>query len=138
MDFVRGEILFDPLFEYPDGDGVKCKKLLLVVNKNHCSPEDVVTIPAKRNIRNYPYKDGCNEPESVFYFSKQIGFYRATSVIQFISIIGKPCGWYEEMIKKKRIDRLNKYTTPDELGRIINCLKRVKDDIPEEYYDLIF
>lgn len=138
MDFVRGEILYDPLFVYPDGDGVPCDKPLLVVNKKHTFPEDVVTIPAKTNVRDYPYQDGCNQVEGEFYFAKQLGFYKPNTVVQLLSINGKPCGFYEEMIEKKRIDRLKKYTTQDELGRILNCLKRVKDDIPVELQDLVF
>ncbi len=137
MDFKRGEILFDPNFVYPDG-GTPCDKILLVVNKKHTSPEDVIIIPAKTNIRNYPYKPNCNEVEKEFYFDKQIGFYKQNTVIQLYQIDSRPCAVIEDLITKKRIDRLNKFTVTEEINRILNCLKSIKDDIPLYIHDLVF
>lgn len=139
MDFRRGEILFDPNFTYPDG-GTPCDKLLLIINKNHSSPDEVVIIPAKTRIDSdpYPYADGCNQKPTTFYFEKQIGFYRAGTVIQLYHIETKLCGDIEERINKRQIDRLNKLATQEEFGRIFNCLKTMKYDIPLGIQELIF
>ena len=137
MNFKQGEILFDPNFIYLDG-GSPCDKLLLVANKIHIYPTDVIIIPCKTNVQNYPYKPGCNEIEKVFYFDKQIGFYKKDTIIQLFHIEAKPAIWLKEMIEKKRIDLLGKFTTREEFGRILNCLKKIKEDIPGEIQDLIF
>jgi hypothetical protein len=137
LDFKRGEILYDPNFLYPAG-GETCDKLLLVVNKSHHSPDDVVVVPATTNKRGTPYQPGCNESRSEFYFDKQIGFYRATSIIQFWALDFVPCGDYEELIRKGRITQLHKSTSQEEFGRILNCLKQLKKDIPISLQELIF
>jgi len=137
LDFKRGEILYDPNFIYPDG-GKPCDKLLLVANKNHRSPDDVVIIPAKTNTNKTPYKPDCNPNQRIFYFEKQIGFYGAATIIQLYHIDTKLCGELERLIKKGRLDRLNKSATVEEFGRILNCLKAIARDIPGEIQDLIF
>ena len=131
--------MFDPNFTYPDG-GSPCDKLLLIINKTHSSPDDIVIIPAKTktNSDNYQYVDGCNQPNRTFFFEKQIGFYKANTIVQLHHIETKVCGDIEELISKKRIDRLNKFLTQEELGRILNCLKSMKEDIPVCIQDLIF
>jgi hypothetical protein len=137
LDFLRGEILYDKNFVYPDG-GSPCDKLLLVVNKKHVSPEEVILIPAKTNTRNYPYVPNCNETEKAFYFDQQVGFYLKNTIIQLDQIISKPVVEIEQFITNTRIKQLCKSTTTEELNRILNCLKKMKDDIPGYIYDLVF
>lgn len=137
MNFRQGEILFDPNFIYPDG-GQPCDKLLLVVNKLHIYPTDVVIIPCKTHINDHRYRADCNEIEKIFYIDEKIGFYNKKTIVQLYHIELKPALWLKELIVQKRIDRLNKYTTQEEFGRILNCLKRIKEDISQEIQDLIF
>ena len=138
MDFIRGEVLYDPNFVYPDAAGQKCDKLLLVVNKNHSSPEDLVLIPAKTNIENRVFPAGCDESNRIFYFDKQIGFYREKTILQLFHIDTYTCSNYEDLIRKKRVDRLGKSTTQEEFARILNCLKKMKEDISICIQELIF
>ncbi len=137
MNFKQGEILFDPQFVYPDG-GNPCDKLLLVTNKFHIFPTDVVLIPSKTHTTNYKYKPDCNEVEREFYVEKQIGFYRNGTIIQLRHIELYSARWLKEMIDKNSIHRLNKFTTKEEFGRILNCLKKIKYDITQEIQYLIF
>lgn len=137
MNFKRGEVLYHPNFIYPDG-GPPCNKLLLIVNKLHMYPADVVIIPCKTQTDNYKYSPNCNEVERVFYFDTQTGFYRQNTILQLYHIELKPAIYLKENIEQKRIDRLNKQTTQQEINLIINCLKRIKEDIPQEIQLLIF
>lgn len=63
------------MFIYKDGPNEPCDKLLLVLNKDHVTGEDVVIVPAKTNTREFPYKNGCNKGEGLYYFEKKIGYY---------------------------------------------------------------
>jgi|GEM_PF-1834663 len=140
MDFIKGEIFYDINFQYPDG-GPICDKLLLVVNKKHTSPQDVVLVPCKTNKRNSILKPHCNENEKIFFVDKQIGangFYRDNTIIQLFHIEIYFYDAIEEYFQNQRIKRLQKYTTQDEFSRILNCLKKMKDDISQEIQDLIF
>ena len=136
MNFKRGDILSDEAFVYPDG-GEPCDKLLLVVNKIHIAPGDVVVVPAKTNIREYPYKPDCNPADKAFYFSEQIGFYRAKTVIQLQHLVVFSYADLMAMISSKRIDANTKSVTAQELGRIIKCLKEIQEDVPRYIQDLI-
>lgn len=136
MNFKRGEILFDPNFVYPDG-GPPCDKYLLVVNFIHLYPADVIIIPCKTNIQNYPYKDGCNEKEQAFYFDRQIGIYKANTVIQLYHITTISASLLKDKIEKKEINRW-KEAKKNELEMIFDCLKKIKEDIPQYIQDIIF
>lgn len=137
MDLKQGEILYDVDFIYPDG-GDACDKLLLVANKLYIYPADLVLIPSKTHASNYKYKPDCNEIEREFYIEKQIGFYKSGTIVQLKHTDVYMAQWIKEKINKKTIHRLNKFTTPEEFGRILNCLKKIKYDIPQEIQNLIF
>ncbi len=138
MDFIRSEILYHTNFIYPDNNEHPCDKLLLVVNRNHSHPDDVVLIPCKtKTVQDTNFKDWCDERYDVFYFPSQIGFYKAQTIVQLYHIEKYYCGEIEDMIKNNIIDRLNKYLTVEEMGRIFNCLRKIKKDISEEIWNLI-
>jgi len=137
LDFIRGEILLDPNFIYPDG-GKPCDKLLLIVNKKHQSKDDVVLIPAKTNTSSYPYKPNCNEDVKEFYIQTSLGFYNPNTIIQLNQIFSWEFDETEEKINSGKIRKLSKTTTQNEIGLIISCLKKIKEDIPLGLHDLIF
>lgn len=117
-----------------------CDKLLLVVNKIHVEPNDLIIIPAKTRKDNdpYPYKAWCDPLFGYFYFEKQIGFYKAGSVLQLHFIESIPLAEIIEKINKGRIKRLGKSAERQEMDRIVNCLWQYRNDIPEYIQDCIF
>jgi hypothetical protein len=137
MDFAKGEVLYDPTFMYPSSTQ-PCDKLLLIVNKNHSHSQDVVIIPATTHQDDYSYKPFCNEIEKIFYFDTQIGFYKQKTILQLYLIDLISMELLENKISTNCIHRLKNKTTPNEFGQIINCLKRMKDDIPFFIQELIF
>lgn len=138
MDFARGEILFHTRYVYPDGGGA-CDKLLLVVNKFHSSPDDVIVIPCKTKTDEDPkYKVGCDDFWGVFYIQKKIGFYGDETVVQLHHIDTVPSIEVEEKIYKKQINQMKDRPTQEEFSRIINCLKKFKEDIPVYIQEMIF
>lgn len=136
MNFTRGEILFDPCFTYPEADRY-CDKYLLILNKRHSCPDDVVFIPATTHRNNESYEPNCNPAKQVFYFDKKIGFYGEKTILQFFCIGIYEYDFLEEMIRQKGIIKKTTATT-EEINRIFNCLKRIKEDIPQDIQKLIF
>jgi hypothetical protein len=137
LNFVRGEILLDPNFVYRDG-GEPCDKLLLVVNKKHQPKDDVILIPAKTNTSSYPYKANCNDDIKEFYIKDCIGFYKPNTIIQLNQIISWEFEQLKQLIDSGEIKKLTKTTTQNEINLIINCLKKIKDDISVRIHRLIF
>ncbi len=137
MEFIRGEILYDKFFYYSKAKQY-CDKLLLVLNKDHVETEDLVIIPATTNQDVSLLKHGCNESEKVFYFEKKIGFYDPPTVLQFEYIEVIDVEKLEGRIRRREIERKGKIINAEEFGQIINCLKRLKDDIRLDAQKLIF
>lgn len=137
MTLKQGEILYDIDFVYSSG-GDPCDKLLLVANRLYIFPADVILIPCKTHKTSYQYKPGCNEIERDFFVDQKIGFYESGTVIQLKFIDSYPGYFINEKINKGTIHSLNKFTSKEELGRILNCLKRIKYDIPQGIQNLIF
>ena len=76
--------------------------------------------------------------QKIFYFDTQIGFYKQKTILQLYLIDLISMELLENKISTNCIHRLKNKTTPNEFGQIINCLKRMKDDIPFFIQELIF
>ncbi len=139
MQFKRGEVLYHRKFIYP-ATGLECDKLLLVVNKSHSDPDDVVIIPCttRRKEDLIPYKAWCDTAFQVFYFEKKIGFYNEGTLLQLHFIQTLSVEYLRQRIAGGEIERLKNGTTENEFNQIINCLRKIKDDIPMEVQELIF
>jgi hypothetical protein len=98
----------------------------------------VVVVPCTSKADTTALSSGCNEGEKVFYVDTKIGYYDPPTVVQFECITHLDGENAVDWINKGYIRRQNQSLSPQELGQILNCLKRVKDDIPIIYYDLIF
>ena len=137
MEFDSGEILFDPHFQYPKKNE-DCDKYLLILNKNHTQSQNVVIVPATTNKSNIPYDSGCNDDYKLFYFDNDGSFYVKGTIIQLEFIRIMEIDWLVDMIEKTGIKRENKKIDNLEIRQIINCLKKIKDDISIEMQELIF
>jgi hypothetical protein len=135
---TRGEIFFDINFRY-DPKSPACEKLLLVLNKNHNAGGDVVWVPATTHKGRYPYKNGCNQKERVFYFEKKVGYYDDKTLIQFDFVERITTRELEDRIRLKDVQKQQgKKVSETEVNLILACLKSIKYDIPEEVTELVF
>ena len=139
MRFRRGEVLYHRKFIYP-GTSLACDKLLLVVNKSHGDLDDVAIIPCKTKRKEdlLPYKPWCDTAFQIFYFEKRIGFYNEGTLLQLHFIQTLSVEYLQQKIASGEIERLKNGATENEFNKIINCLKKIKDDIPIEIQELIF
>ena len=135
--YQRGDIFYDINFRYNPEDP-PCDKLLLILNKSEIPGGDVVTVPAKTHNTKYPYKNGCNQKEMVYYFEKSIGYYRDKSLIQFEFAERVSVKDFESRIRLRDMRRQGKKVSVDEINLILACLKSLKYDIPEEITELVF
>jgi hypothetical protein len=135
--YLRGEVFHDKLFFYSNNP-IPCDKLLLVLNKNHKGNEDVVIVPATTNKRDYPYMQGCNKNDKVYYVKQQTEFYRDKSIIQYEFVESVPIEEFERRKTSKQMSLLKNKVIGRELQAILDCLKSIKEDIPPEIFDLIF
>jgi hypothetical protein len=137
LEFYSGEILFDPHFQYPHTDQV-CDKYLLILNKKHAHSQNVVIVPATTNKHLIPYDAGCNDDLKIFYFDKTGSFFQMGTIIQLDYVMIKDIDWLEELIEKKGILRESKKINKIEFSQIINCLKKIREDIALDIQELVF
>ena len=139
MEITRGEIFLDPYFVYdPQKPEQHCDKYLLILNKDHTHFEDVVYVPATTNKNEWPLKAGCIEDWKLFYFKTDGSFYRAGTVIQLQEIRKHVGEEFEDMVAAKGIQRMHKRIYQEKFRQIINCLKKMREDIPVDIQSLIF
>jgi hypothetical protein len=136
-EYKRGEIFYDKYFIYEDSHEY-CDKLLLVLNKNYVIGDDVAIVPATTNKRNYPYKNGCNKNERVYYIEKCIGYYRDKTIIQYDSAERITAKEFERRVKSREMERKNQNISDTELQSILSCLRSIKEDVDVEIYELVF
>lgn len=138
MTLTRGDVYYDIEFVY-EGSTTPCDKLLLIVNKNYQKDQDIIYIPCTTHRDHYKFKNGCNEIEKIFYFEKKIGFYDQNTNLQLYLINSFSDEEFNKHLLSGRIKQAEgKKTTTDEINQIINCLKKMKDDIEWYINDLIF
>ena len=138
MEISRGDVLYDNAFLYPRTTET-CDKLLLVINNIYVYPCDIVIVPATTNKGEYHLDSGCNESYRSFYFNEKIGFYVKETILQFSFITTISSNKLDEMIISDRIRKAKgEKTTKEEFGQILNCLKKIKEDIPLYIQELIF
>ncbi len=131
-----GNVLFDKNFRF--NDGTVGEKLFIVLNNPKQNEPYIIVKTTSQKNRYQNYKYGCNSKLQMFYipagqdnFSKdtfvQLHYYYSYSLQNMLS---------KSMITrtleiKDKIDDLT-------VRQLLNCLKKLKDDIPSYYYKIIF
>lgn len=130
-----GEVLCDDQFQF--SDGTKGKKLFIVLN-NAGVGEPCLVVKTTSQVRRYTNTQvGCNPQKKVFYVITSAGVFTQNTFIQLDEIFPYHPDELLTGYWQKRIKQVSKL--PDLILRQLkNCLKKLKQDIPEKYYRMIF
>ena len=137
LEFKQGEIIKDSCFQYPDSDRF-CDKFLFVLNKTHDQLDDLILVPCTSKVYTDSLDDGCNEIKQVFFFPSGSNFLELPTALQFHSLVNLSYEDVEYRFKEGTMKRKNQYLTVEELQQVLSCLKKLEQDIPKEFYDVIF
>ena len=133
---AQGEVLCHDRFRFTDG--TFGKKLLVVLNNPAARDPCIVVKTTSQSHRYQGAKPGCNPNRRVFYLldtAKEI--IRGDTYIQLEETFELPVADMTASVLKKELSSLGKLSDLS-LSQIKNCLKKVRLDIPERHYKLIF
>lgn len=133
-----GDVFFDKEFHFSDGE--TGEKLFVLLNLPKADGDPFLVLKTTSQSRRYDgITRGCNPPRFVFFLTKayyQDSFPLDTYIqmdeifeytsLQFIK------GGFNKVLEKK-------HTLKEQTFReLINCLKRLKDDISVRHYRILF
>lgn len=133
---AQGEVLCHERFRFTDG--TFGKKLLVVLNNPTARDPCIVVKTTSQSRRYQGAKPGCNPNRRVFYLpdtAKEI--IRGDTYIQLEETFELSVADMTASVLKKELSSLGKLSDLS-LSQIKNCLKKVRLDIPERHYKLIF
>jgi len=133
---MKGDIVHIEDFKF--SDGATGDKYAVILTDQHGTDPILVVKTTSKSKRYASAVRGCNEPLRVFLLpaNTRPGLLVDT-YIQLDEIFPLEVEDFEEGKQKKKINK--KDFLPDQLfNELKNCLKRMKDDIPQVFFNQLF
>lgn len=117
-------------------------KLILVLNKTYLPGNPIIVVPTSTNKSGRKYSLGCNQSASVFYVPANVDFFDSDTQIQLVVLNSEADIPESEFIRLQSAGTIGK--TPeailklDTIGKLVACVKRMKEDIREDYQQYLF
>lgn len=129
----KGEVYYSDKFQFSDGN--IGQKLFIILN-NPSGTEPYIVAKTTTTKPNRQYKTGCNHDLGIFFIQGEKECFPDDTFIQLIELYPFTNndflkGHFD--VSLKRIDVLSDLC----LRQILNCLKRMREDIPQQYFKLI-
>jgi len=131
----RGAVYFHPQFKFHDNE--TGEKRFVVLNEPR-KGEPFLVAKTTTNLRNRSYAIGCNPIQRVFHVPQNSEpSFSLRTLIQLFE-------FYEfseaELLDASLRDKILEYKgdlSPLALAQLINCIKKLKMDIPQHYFAMI-
>ena len=132
---ARGAVYFHPQLRFHDNE--IGEKRLIIMNEPR-DEEPYIVVKTTTNLRNRTFTESCNPAQKVFFLKGQINSpLPLDALIQLFE-------FYEfskvEILAASLHDKILEYIgdlAPIAFAQLINCVKRLKNDIPQEYFAMI-
>ncbi len=132
---AKGSVFFHSDFLFHDGE--KGKKLFVILNEPQ-NNEPYLVIKTTSQLHNKQFQNGCNERFGVFFIPAGTDKnFPLSTLLQLIEIYEFSA---EEFLKgslqEKVITPIGDLGAPL-LAQVINCIRKLKEDISEKHFKLI-
>jgi hypothetical protein len=133
----RGDVYLHSNFPFSDGTFGK-KFFVIIFEPKPESKEPYLVLKTTSKLKNQIYNIGCNQGKQAFYIpGKNANVFPIDTLIQLHEIFEFSI---EEFLKGSLTDRTIEYK--DTLqnitnSQLINCIKKLKEDISEVHYEMI-
>ena len=132
---AQGAVYFHPQFRFHD-DAVGEKRFVILNEPG--GDEPYLVAKTTTNLRNRTYDRGCNPSQKVFFVPK------GSEVALPLDTLIQLSELYEfsksELLVANLRDKILEdkgSLTPLAIARLLNCIKKLKQDIPVEYFAMI-
>lgn len=132
---ARGAVYYHPQFRFHD-DTIGEKRF--VVLNEPGGDEPYLVAKTTTNLRNRTYARGCNPSHKVFFVPKgsEIALPLNTLIQLFEFYEFSKAELLEANLRDKILEDKGTLTTLT-FAQLVNCIKKLKQDIPEEYFAMI-
>lgn len=136
MDIKRGEIYFDPRYEYKTLGNIE-DKYLIVLNKTHLPTHPIIVVPVTTDKDN-KYNKGCNHRSYYYRIEAGLDYFPNHTLVQL---------WFanypftEEVFRDKKNNHglvFKTCLTEQTINLITKCLKEIRKDIDSELHKFLF
>jgi len=132
---ARGDVYLHSAF--PFHDGASGKKLFVVLN-DPVNDEPYLVIKTTSNLRGKSFETGCNPRSRVFFIQGKAGSVFPIDTLLQLSDIYEFSG--TEFLKGHMVEKVIEHKTTlhhETVAQIINCVKKLKEDISIKHFTLI-
>jgi hypothetical protein len=133
---AKGDVYLHSNFHF--SDGTFGKKYFVILFEPDSEKEPYLVVKTTSNLRNKVYNIGCNEKSKIFYIpSRNTKIFPIDTLIQLDEIFAFS---KEEFLKGSLQERIIEYKDKLDtliLSQLINCIKKLKEDISDLYFDMI-
>jgi hypothetical protein len=132
---ARGAVYYHSQFKFHDGQ--IGQKRLVVLNEP-INDEPFLIVKTTSNLRSNKYIIGCNPNKGVFFLpANQVSIFELDTVIQLLEIYETtPQEFLHAHLQEKTLTQLGQLSTLC-ISQIVNCIRKLKDDIRQDYFSLI-
>jgi len=134
----RGDIFHDSQYLYPAGNIEQ--KYIIVLNKNHLPTQPVVAIPAHTDSSKRSYHPGCNHRSLIFLLKSKEDFFPNDTKLQIFILNNAGFISESEFILKKDKGTIQYCSClrQETAGRLMKCVKDLKDDVTQYLHQYLF
>ena len=132
---MKGDIYYHSKFPFHDG---QIGEKLFVVLNTPVKKEPYLVVKTTSQIKQENLIVGCNQSHGVFYVPKDNNSpFHLPTVLQLIEVYEfSPEEFLKGSLQEKTI--VHKCTLPSLImNQIVNCFKKLKDDISEKHFQMI-
>jgi hypothetical protein len=134
----RGEIYRDSHYVYPAGNPEQ--KFIVVLNKDHLPSQPIIAITAHTDTARKKYNPGCNHRALIFYLRANEDFFPVDTMLQIYILCNAGFISESEFRAKKRMGAIEFRSSlrQETVGRLMKCIKELKDDVAEHLHQYLF
>jgi hypothetical protein len=132
---ARGAVYFHPQFRFHDNQ--VGEKRFVILN-DPVDEEPYLVAKTTTNLRNRIFVPGCNRREAVFFVPEQSeSALPLATLIQLFEFFEFTKADLLEASLKERILEYKGDLSPLRFSQLVNCVKKLKHDIPQAYFEMI-
>lgn len=133
---AKGDIYLHSEFEF--SDGTKGRKYFIILFEPDNDDLPYLVIKTTSQLKGYTYNIGCNDKRKVFFIpQKNNAAFPVDTLLQLHEIYEITTIEFLQGCITEQVIEHKGVLAAVTIAELINCIKKIKEDIPEEHFELI-